>query len=105
MLVCFDWYCDVCDTRTEHYVDRREPGWDREKPCPACGNPHSYKVMSAPAIRTDDNSASYLDGTKRKGVEDMKKAAKLEVQRAALPFNSPERARITKEIQERKTLK
>jgi hypothetical protein len=100
-LVVFDWLCDVCDSRTEYLVDRREPGWDGERPCKACGNPHAYKVMSAPAVL----QASYVDGTKLKGNEDMKKVAKLEVQRASLPANSPERAIITKEIAERRKLK
>lgn len=105
MFVCFDWYCDVCDHRTEYYVDRREPDWDRERSCEACGNPDAYKVMSAPEIRTDDNAASYLDGTKQRGMEDLKKAAKLEVQKLQHRPGSPERAAISKEIAERKRIR
>jgi hypothetical protein len=72
---------------------------------PACGSPDCHRAISAPQIRTDDNAASYVDGTRRKGVEDMKKIAKLEVERTGLPANSERRREINAEIAARRTIR
>ena len=104
-LKCFDFLCNECEEKTEHYVDTSVRDWDIGQTCGNCGSRDTFKVMSAPEIRTEDNAVTFLDGTKRKGAQDMKKVAKLEVQRAGLRPNSPERAAINKEISERKKLK
>lgn len=104
-IICFDFLCSVCNEKTEHYVDTTREGWDRGMECEVCGSTDTQKVMSAPEIRTDDNAATFLDGTKRRGVEDLKKAAKLEVEKVRHRPGSPERAAIQREINERKKLR
>lgn len=104
-IMCFDFLCLKCNEKTEHYVDTQQEGWDRGAKCDACGSTNTKKVISAPEIRTDDNAATFLDGTKRRGAEDLKKAAKLEVEKARARPGSPERAAIQREINERKKLR
>lgn len=105
MFKCYDFYCESCDHKTEHVVDTREPDWETTQECELCGKKEAYRVMSAPAIRTADNAVSYLDGTKREGFEDLKKAAKLEVAKSSLPWYSAERKAMEAEIKERKKVR
>lgn len=62
--------------------------------CTLCGG-KSYWTPSAVAISTSD-SASFLDGTKRKGFDELKQVAKLKV--AAMDLPQGERKEIKKEI-------
>jgi hypothetical protein len=89
--------CTDCETvwnelATDEELEKNE--WT----CDNCGGIGS-RTMSAPTVL----QASYPDGTKRKGFEDLKKAAKLETQMYNLPPNK--RGEIKKEIHERRKIK
>lgn len=58
------------------------------------------RVIEASNLMT----AAYPDGTKRKGFEDLKKASKLEVDRANHPKGSDEHKAMSKEIADRKKI-
>jgi hypothetical protein len=100
----FDYWCDACQLRNEHVVTDEEIAEGAKKECFSCGEVVAYRVISAPAIRTEDNAVTFLDGTKRKGLDDMKKIAKLEVQKAGLDKNDPKRGEINAEIRARRAI-
>lgn len=96
---CYDYLCDTCHEKTEWLVNTSDPAWDAAKDCMKCGRGKCRRAPSAPPVQ----KASYVDGTKRKGMEDLKKIADLEVIKANTP---PEkRGEIAKEIHERRKLK
>ena len=95
----FDWLCDTCHQKSEWIVDTSEAGWDGPKDCRLCGEGVSHKTPSGPPVQ----NATLLDGTKRKGWEDMKAVAKLEVLKAGT--EPSKRYTIEKEINERKKLR
>lgn len=76
--IAIDIRCQDCDLVTDIIIDRDEQGgtWG----CPECGGAMS-KTLSAPNI----TRASYVDGTKRKGFEDMKQAVRVEREMMDLP--------------------
>lgn len=95
-----DFLCHNCNLRNEYLLERTatEPF-----ECPSCREKTCYIVPSAPAIRTSD-SATFLDGTKRKGFQELKEAARLEVLKANM--DSPqERTLISNEINKLKAVK
>lgn len=97
--LCFDWLCDTCEERCEWFVDTSEPGWDAPKPCRICGEGMSHKAPSGPPVQKE----SFVDGTKRKGMADLKEIAKLEVAKANL--EPSKRYVIQKEIDARRKIK
>ncbi len=95
-----DCLCRNCNVRSEYLMRK-----DEQEPlrCEACQQMTMYIVPSAPAIRTSD-SATFLDGTKRKGFQELKEAARLEVLKANA--ESPqEKAAIANEIHKLKAIK
>ena len=94
----FDWLCDTCQERCEWVVDTAEAGWEDPKPCQLCGEGMSYRAPSGPPVQ----KASFVDGTKRPGFEDLKIAAKLEVEKANL--QPSKRYTIQKEIDKLTTI-
>jgi len=87
-----DCRCQNCGVVQEYLAHHSE-----EVPyiCNSCGMRTLFVIPSAPAIRTSD-SASFLDGHKRKHMQDLKEAARLEV--AAANAEGEEKAAIKKEI-------
>ncbi len=71
----YEYTCDQCETVTIHFrsFERRH-----EKAECLCGAEASYTI-SAPALM----QASYPDGTRRKGFQDMREAAKLSTEAAS----------------------
>lgn len=96
---CYDYLCNKCGEKTEWLVNTADPEWDNPKDCMKCGRGKCFRAPSAPPVQ----KASYVDGTKRKGMEDMKKVAELEVQKANLPPDK--RGEVNKEIHERRKIK
>lgn len=78
---CYDYLCKACGEKTEWLVNTADPDWDAPKDCMKCGRGKAYRAPSSPPVQ----KASYVDGTKRKGMEDLKEAAKLEQAKANLP--------------------
>lgn len=95
----YDWQCEDCQHKEEVIVDVSEDGWDCAKACCECGTGAMHRVPSLPTVQ----KASFVDGTKRKGSEDMKRVAQLEVQRANTP--PAKRAEIDREIAARRKIK
>lgn len=90
----YDYVCGNCEHREELIVPYSER-LSREIPCEICGHRLEWQFPAPTVMR-----ASYVDGTKRKGWEDMRQANKL-VKEAAV--SKPETAReIRKEIAKRK---
>lgn len=98
MYKVFDWLCDTCQERCEWLVDTAEKDWDAPKPCKLCGDGISHKAPSGPPVQ----NASFVDGTKRKGFEDLKIAGKLESEKANLAPSK--RYTIQKEIDKLKKI-
>lgn len=87
----YQFHCENC----EQDMDLDFPIGTRpdETQCPECTGLAKY-VFIAPAIMTH----SYLDGTRRKGWQDMREASKLNKLAANLDPNSTERKAIEKEV-------
>jgi hypothetical protein len=104
----YDFMCPECLFVEEHLCSAEDiNGEAPPKYCPVCegktdgmGMPlfvEMFRRMPAPNLRTDNNSASYVDGTKRKGFAEGKIAADLEVVKAGT-YDRAEKERIQKEI-------
>lgn len=83
-----DFQCLSCDAVVE--------GWDVPSKCPACEHPLLMKLLPIPALYGLEGSASFLDGTKRKGFAEMREATKLETQ--MLDTHPKKRAEMQAEI-------
>lgn len=95
----FDWLCMDCHHREEVLVDTSKEGWDGPRSCEACGTGESRRAPSSPTVQ----KASFVDGTKQKGMDDIKAISKLEVAKAnARP---EQRKEIQKEINNRRKLR
>lgn len=90
-----DFECKNCESITE--------GWDTPQKCVACGCSEFEKLLPMPSLYGLEGSASFLDGTKRKGFADLKEASKLEVKMADMPH--AQRGSIQKEITKLKASK
>lgn len=95
----YDYLCNKCQEKTEYLVNVADPNWDDPKPCMKCGRGKCFRAPSAPPVQ----KASFVDGTKRAGLEDMKQVAKLEHAKANLPPS--QRGEIEKEIKQRRKIK
>jgi hypothetical protein len=95
----FDWLCSDCHHKEEVLVDTSQLNWDAPRSCSACGTGEATRCPSSPTVQ----KASFVDGTKRAGLEDIKAVAKLEVAKAN---SRPEqRNEIQKEINNRKRIR
>jgi hypothetical protein len=83
-----DFECKVCEAITE--------SWDMPSKCAACGHEVLEKLLPIPSLYGLEGSASFLDGTRRKGFAEVKEASKLEVQMA--DTRPSERGALQKEI-------
>jgi hypothetical protein len=83
-----DFQCVSCDAVTE--------AWDMPSQCPVCEHPNLMKLLPMPALYGLEGSASFLDGTRRKGFAEMKEASKLEVQ--MLDTHPKKRAEMQAEV-------
>ena len=94
--ISIDIRCEDCDLVTDILIDRDEQNgtWG----CPECSGPMT-KTLSAPNI----TRASYVDGHKRKGFQEMKEAARIERQMLDLP--PAQRGDATRAIKELKKIK
>jgi len=94
MCPTFEYVCEPCNVSWEELicVDER----DSPQYCPQCNAVHSYRKIGAPTVL----KASHPDGYSRgEGYAEMKKIAKLKVERANLPQGK--RDDVNKEISER----
>lgn len=96
--ITYDYKCDVeeCEFGVEPIVvsfDERD-----EQQCPVCGGELTRMFATPLPLRN-----SYHMGKKRKGFEELKRAAKLETKKAGLPAHK--RGEIQKEIDNLKKTK
>lgn len=93
----YDFQCTDCLLVEEHLCSKEDISAEAPpKLCPVCGT-EMFRRMPAPSVRTDNNSASYVDGTKRPGFAEGKEAARLNVLKAQAG-SAAEKAEIAKEI-------
>ena len=90
--------CDKCDLVAATLVDRQEIITHKEWECPDCAGTMT-RTISAPNI----TRKSFVDGTKRKGFQDHKEIARLQIEEAELPANK--RSEIRRSIETIKRLK
>ena len=92
-LLSIDLYCPECNLKTWDTLPKSEATYEARWDCPSCGASQSVKrIPSAPMVA----KASYPDGYKRKGFQDLKEAARLEVEKIGMPL--AERAQVKSEI-------
>jgi len=92
-LISVDLWCEVCSTRTITTLRRSEATYENRWNCDQCREFNTVKrVPSAPMVA----KASYPDGYKRKGFQDLKEAARLEVEKIGMP--ATERSQVKSEI-------
>lgn len=99
------WQCAACEavTETEQSIHAPEV-LPPEHSCPACQESAYLRIYEAPEGRTRQ-SASFLDGHRQdKGWAEMKRAAKLEVERAR-SNNEEDRKELQKDINKMRTIK
>lgn len=83
-----DFECKACQAITE--------SWDMPSSCASCGHIELEKLLPIPALYGLEGSASFLDGTRRKGFAQMKEASKLEIQ--MMDTHPNKRGELQKEI-------
>lgn len=83
-----DFECKACSAVTE--------AWDTPSACAACGHTELERMLPMPSLYGLEGSASFLDGTRRKGFAEVKEAAKLETQ--MLDSHPSKRDAMRKEI-------
>ena len=88
--------CDTCDLVAATLIERseRDSSWE----CPDCQGTMT-RTLSAPNI----TRKSYTDGTKRKGFQDHKEIARLQIEEAELPASK--RGEIRRNIETIQRLK
>lgn len=91
----YEYKCLDCKEEFDERIDYELR--DMLQMCPACGmQAGEREIRSFPGI----TRASFIDGTKRKGIDELKRIAKLEQQKADLAPGSEEREGMNKEIRE-----
>jgi len=83
-----DFECLSCEAVTE--------AWDMPSKCAQCGHTELQKLLPVPALYGLEGSASFLQGTKRKGFAELKEANALEKASFDLPVEK--RREIQSEI-------
>lgn len=83
-----DFECKACAAVTE--------AWDMPSACAVCGHAELEKMLPMPSLYGLEGSASFLDGTRRKGFAEMKEASQLETQ--MLDTHPAKRESIKQEI-------
>ena len=96
---CYDYLCNKCGEKTEWLVNTSDPDWDNPKDCMKCGRGKCHRAPSSPPVQ----KASFVDGTKRAGYEDIKQAAILEAKAAGA--RGEEKTGLLKEAKARKKVK
>ena len=92
-LISIDLYCPACNLKTWDTLPKAEATYENRWDCPSCGASQSVKrIPSAPMVA----KASYPDGYKRKGFQDLKEANHLRTEIAGLQF--AERGKAESEI-------
>lgn len=87
----YEYVCEACSIEWEDLL----PSEDRDNAqyCPQCNAVHSYRKMGAPVVLRASHQSGYSRG---EGYAEMKRVAKLKVERAGLPIAA--RDDINKEI-------
>lgn len=88
-----DFECLACEAITE--------AWDFPSACSQCGHPTLTKLLPIPSLYGLEGSASFLDGTRRKGFAEVREASKLETQ--MMDTHPTKRADMQKEISKLKS--
>ena len=99
----YEYSCDPCNLIFEEFKkleDYNVPG-----NCPECAGEGRKVFITPPNVRTDKLSRTFLDGTKRKGYEDEKKAAQVMVDRQNMHHDSEDYAAATNEMTQRRRVK
>ena len=92
-LISIDLYCPECNLKSWDTLPKLEATYENRWDCPSCKTKASVKrIPSAPMVA----KASFPDGYKRKGFQDLKEAARLEVEKINLSM--AERAQVKSEI-------
>ena len=92
-LLSIDLYCPECNLKSWDTLPKSEATYEVRWDCPNCGASQSVKrIPSAPMVA----KASYPDGHKRKGFQELKEANHLRTELAGLP--GQERAKAEREI-------
>lgn len=99
----YDYFCSDCEISWIDLVSYEDR--DELRMCPDCKTIKGERYYGNVNVSTEKLSATIPAGVKRKGFEDLKKVAKLQVQKADLDYRSEEYKQLGKEIQDRKKLK
>lgn len=92
-LISIDFYCDACQQRSWDTIPKKEATYDNRWDCNTCGGVSTIKrIPSATRVHT----RTFPDGYKRAGFEDLKEAAKLEIELNGA--QTPEQAKLKREI-------
>ena len=75
----YDYQCPNCETVVVEFNDYEDRDWPL--PCDNCGYAMARVFITPPQVRTEKLSRTFVDGTKRKGFEDIRKVAELEVEK------------------------
>lgn len=84
--------CPSCGHGWDALVDREEDAAGRYPPCPICSEPHTTKLISAPAVM----NRALPDGVRRKGFKEGAEAMRLES--ASYDMPPDKRGEINQEI-------
>jgi hypothetical protein len=92
-LISIDLYCEHCSSRIAATVSRDNATYENRWDCPICSTENGMKrVPSAPMVA----KASFPDGYKRAGFQELKEANRLREDISGL--KPEDRAKVTREI-------
>jgi len=93
-LISIDLYCPECNTRSWSTVPKTEASYENRWDCPVCHTGQSVKrIPSSPMVA----KASYPDGYKRAGFEELKEASKLRIDSSS-GLSAEDSAKVNHEI-------
>lgn len=93
-LLSIDLWCPECNSRTWATLSKAEATYEARWDCTDCGSPQSIKrIPSAPMVA----KASFPDGYKRAGFQELKEASNLRIDSSA-GLSVEDRAKVNKEI-------
>ncbi len=99
----YDYICEDCDHITIKFLKYKDR--DTIQKCEECGGMAERAFVTPPQVRTEKLSRTFVDGHKRKGIEDLKKANQLEIERLKHKPGSEKHRELSTEITERKSIK